>query len=168
MSRSPNPPYALGLVRVSHATQHIFLVPYGLSHQNLVSADWIRLQSETDSMKVDIVWFGMAVNTDFNIVNFPALDRNFVVQLAALCRILSTTEVNRSLFRLPKCSGRPKYLPKPLSLLIPNNHFTSSFDSDGVLEEKVIADFSLFILCPEALSYSASMVAKLVQLSGEE
>lgn len=56
------------------------------------------------------------MSTEFSIVIFPARDKCLVDQLTALCLILSTIEVNRSLFLLPKCSGKPRYFPFPSSL----------------------------------------------------
>lgn len=87
----------------------------------------------------------MAVRTDFSMVSLPALERNLVDRLAARCRILSTTDVNKSLFRLPKCSGRPRYFPDPPSLAMFRHSLASVFVSVGVFDEKVIDDFSLLI-----------------------
>lgn len=146
MSRSPSPPLALGFVRVSQETQHIFPFPSGPSHQNLVSVDCIILHSETGSKKHDMVWLGMAVRADFNIVSFPAFDRNLVVQLAALCPILSTTDVKISFFLLPKCSCRLRYLPKPPSFLIFRIDFAVFFSFlRTFFDENVMADLSRFI-----------------------
>lgn len=71
-------------------------------------------------------YVGIALRTGLSIVSFPALDNHSADQLTAFCRILSTMEVNKSLFLLPKCSGKPRYFPKPLSLLIPRIDLASS------------------------------------------
>lgn len=79
------------------------------------------------------------------MVRRPALERCLVDQLCALCRILSTMEVNKSFLRLPKCSGKPRYFPTPPSLDISRMFFANVFLSAEVLEEKVIEDLVLFI-----------------------
>lgn len=45
----------------------------------------------------------MAVTTGLSIVSLPTLERNLVDLVEALCLTLSTIEVKRSLFLLPKC-----------------------------------------------------------------
>lgn len=50
-------------------------------------------------------YVGIAVNTDFSMSRFPALERNLVEKLEARCLILSTIAVNKSFFLLPKCSA---------------------------------------------------------------
>lgn len=105
----------------------------------------MRLHKLTGSSKQDIEKVGMAVSTDFSIVSFPAFDRNLVDLVDALCLILSTIEVKRSLFLLPKCSGNPRYFPLPPSLAISRQVFISSLVSTGVFVENVMDDLSLFM-----------------------
>ena len=113
ISLSPSPPIALGVVNLSQANQQIFFFSSAPSHQNLVKTDCILLHRLTGSQKQDIVYVGIALSTALSIVSFPALESLLVDQLIAFCLILSTIEVNRSFFFLPKCSGKPKYLPSP-------------------------------------------------------
>ena len=72
--------------------------------------------------------------------------------------------MKRSFFLLPKCSGKPKYFPKPHSLLIPRVNFAASLTAGGVFEEKVIDDFARLILCPEANSYLLRIDTSVAQL----
>lgn len=83
------------------------------------------------------------------MVIFPALERNLEDQLIAFYRIQSTIDVNKSFFLLPKCSGKPKYFPTPPSFVMPIVALNWSLTSRGVLEEKVIDVFVLFIFCPK-------------------
>ena len=88
----------------------------------------------------------MALSTDLSIVSFPARESLFGDQLIAFCRILSTIEVNKSLFLLPKCSSSPRYLPKPPSCVIPSNNFIFSLTSGGDLLKNVVDDLALLII----------------------
>ncbi|KAF8117265.1 hypothetical protein N665_0012s0265 [Sinapis alba] len=83
----------------------------------------------------------MAFRTLFTIINFPAVDKNLLVQLFAFCLILSTIEANKSFFRRPKCSGARL--------------------------EKVIDDFVGLIYWPEADSYLDRMSLRALPLSLE-
>jgi len=94
-------------------------------------------------------YVGIALRTTLSIVSFPAFDNLLADKLTAFCRILSTIEVNKSLFLLPKCFGRPRYLPKPPSFVILNTDLAFSLIAGGVLLEKVIDDLFLLILYPE-------------------
>lgn len=107
MSLKPQPPEALGLVNLSQATQQIFFFSSTPSHQNLVNKYCILLYRLT---KQDIVYVEMALSTDLSIVSFPAWESLFVDQLIALCLILSTIEVNRSLLSAAKMFWKPQIL----------------------------------------------------------
>lgn len=84
---------------------------------------------------------------------------------AVLFLILSTVEVKRSFFLLPKCSGKPRYFPVP-PFYISRISIVASFIGAEVLEEKVIDDLLLFIFCPKASSYSRRMSFSAWQDSG--
>lgn len=88
----------------------------------------------------------MALSTDLSIVSFPAQESLFGDELIAFCRILSTIEVNKSPFLLPKCSRSPRYLPKRPSCVIPSNNFVFSLTSGGDLLENVMDDLALLII----------------------
>lgn len=118
MSLKPKPPFFFCCVSFSHEVQHIFVLSILESHQNRVKADWIRLHKDPVSLKQVIAYVGIDASTLFNITIFPAPERKHVDQLIALWRILSTIPVKRSFFWCPKCSGNPRYLPTPPSLLI--------------------------------------------------
>lgn len=149
------------------ATQHIFLTPSDVSHQNLVRTDCIILHKLAGSSKQDITYVGIAVRTAFSIVNFSALERCLVDQFETLCLMRFTIVVNRSFFLLLKCSGKTKYFPDPFSLSIPKVSFTEFFYIDCFFIENVIEDLSLLIFCPEANSYSFRMPIRVSQLVGE-
>lgn len=51
------------------------------SHLNLVSIDCILLQRQIGSLKHDIVYEGIADNTDLRMICLPANDKNLDVQL---------------------------------------------------------------------------------------
>lgn len=122
ISLNPSPPTSLGRVSISQETQHIFWI-YGLtSHQNRVSTDWICWHSDIGNLKQDIAYVGIVSITALRRIILPAPDKYLDVQLCACCFIMSTIRKNVSFF-LPKCSGKPKYLPITPSLLI----FSSSF-----------------------------------------
>ena len=121
MSRIPSPSLAFGFVNFCQDTQHIFLFSSDVCHQYLVNADCIRLQILTGGWKHDIEYVGMAVRTALRRVSLPALDRNRDDREAALCLIMSTSELKRSRFLLSKCSGNPIYLPVPPSVEIPSS-----------------------------------------------
>lgn len=108
ISLKSSPPCSLGRISLDQAIHAILLLSSQLSHQNLVSADWILLQRETGSWKQDIAWEGTAESTLLSIVIFPAVDRNLLDQPFAFCFILSTMDEKRSRFDLPKCSGSPR------------------------------------------------------------
>ena len=95
----------------------------------------------------------MGESTLRSIVIFPAEDRCRFDQLFAFCWIRSTIDVNKSRFFLPNSSGRPTYLPVPPSFWILKVSLIVCFREAGVHREKVIADFSGLINCPEAASY---------------
>lgn len=88
---------------------------------------------------------GMAVSTVLRRTNFPALERYLEDQLWARYRILSVAKM--SLFFRSKCSGRPRYFPKPPSFKISSAARTLDFTSDLVLAEKVVEDFALLMHC---------------------
>lgn len=69
--------------------------------------------------------------------------------------------LNISFFLLPKCSGRPKYFPTPLSLGIDKSFFILSFVSYGAFSENVIANFIPLIFYPEAASYFFRMCKRV-------
>ena len=146
ISLKPSTPIAFAHVKRSHDTQQIFLLPSEPPHQNLVNTDCILLQRLIGIWKQLIMYLGIAVRTAFSRVNFSALLRKHVDQLIDLWRIWSTIEVNRSLFLLPKCSGRPRYLPRPHTLLL--YWFLSFFllqtwPPVGLLKKKVMKDLIL-------------------------
>ena len=85
-----------------------------MSHQYLVNTDCIRLQILTGSWKQDIEYVGMAVRTALRRVSLPALERKRDDREAALCLILSTSEVKRSRFRLIS-----QFLPQQKFLVAP-------------------------------------------------
>lgn len=93
-----------------------------------------------------MVYVVIAARTALSNVSFPARLRNRVDQLRDLWRMRSTIEVNKSLFLFPKCSGSPRYLPSPPSLLIPKIVFAVALTSSGVFEEKVTEEFSFIYL----------------------
>ena len=129
----------------SHETQAILRTPSLLSHQKLVNADWIFFVRDLGSLKQVIAWEGMGVRALRSIVIFPAVDRNLLDHPTAFILILSTIDVKRSLFLLPKCSGSPKYLPTLPSLCIDKIPFITSLSSVGVFLEKEMEDLSTFI-----------------------
>lgn len=90
ISRTPRPPTPLGVVILSHATQHIFLWSGEASHQNLVSTVWILLHKLTGNSKHVIAKEGTAVSTAFNMTSLPALESCRDAQLTAFCLIRST------------------------------------------------------------------------------
>lgn len=55
ISLKPRPPTFFEFVSFDQAIQHIFCFSADESHQNLVRADWMRLQKEPGSLKQDIV-----------------------------------------------------------------------------------------------------------------
>lgn len=116
MPINPRPPSSLDLIIVFQDTHDIFLSSGLASHQKRVKTDWILLQRETGSLKQLILWLGIDERTLLRSVSFPAADNCLEDQLMALCRILSTMPVKVSLFFLPTCSGRPRYLPVPPSV----------------------------------------------------
>ncbi|KAF8045218.1 hypothetical protein N665_5389s0001, partial [Sinapis alba] len=77
--------------------------------------------------------------TLFSITNFPAVDKKFVDHPFTFCEILSTIKVNKSRFRLPKCSG--------------------------VFREKVMEDLVRLISWPDASSYLLRITIKVLQQS---
>lgn len=83
--------------------------------------------------------------TALSRVSLPALDRNQDDLEAALCLILSISEVKRSLLLLLKCSGNPMYFPVPPTSVILCGSFTIAFLSSGVFEEKKINEFPLLV-----------------------
>lgn len=98
-------------------------------------------------------YVGIAVSTDFSIVILPALERKREVQLLAFRLIMSSIEVNMSLFSLPKCSDNLKYFPTPQSkneskitkfhhykLLTANDIFRDSS------HDKILDKFLLFLI----------------------
>ena len=87
----------------------------------------------------------MAVRTGLSIMSLPALERNLDDLVEALCLILSTMVVNKSLFLLAKCLGRPRYFSDPPSFIISSVSFTMILVSSGFFDEKVIDDLSLLI-----------------------
>ena len=87
----------------------------------------------------------IAESTDWIITALPAVDRNCVDQFRAHCFILSTMDEKRSFFFLPKCSGKPRYLPTPPSFSMPRSSFTLFRVSTGVLLENEMEDFSVLI-----------------------
>ena len=97
------------------------------------------------------------------MIILPAVERNLEDQLQARYRILSTTRAKRSFFFLPNNLGRPKYFSKPPSFYIPNWLFTRSFVAVGVFAEKMIADFCVLIICPNANSYFFNISNKATQ-----
>ncbi|CAN6997703.1 unnamed protein product [Brassica oleracea var. botrytis] len=99
------------------------------------------------------------------MTSLPAAERNLLVHLLAFCLIRSTIKEKRSLLRLPKCSGKPKYFPTPLSLWICSTSLSIVFSDTGAFREKVIADLSLFIDCPDACSYLLKLDLRAAQFS---
>lgn len=74
ISMNPNPPSLKDFVILLHATQHIFFFSAFVSHQNLVSADWILLHRLFGILKQDMVYEGIAERTDLSMVSFPAVE----------------------------------------------------------------------------------------------
>lgn len=166
MSLKPSPPLLFGWVSRFHGTQHIFFLSGFESHHNLVNADCILLQRETRILKQDMVYAGMDDRTDWSIVSFPALERSFVDQLAALCFIRSTMRLKRSFFFWPSNSSKPRYLHSPPSFWIPKALFTLSLTSWDVFDENVIADLLQLIVWPEAMAYLSIIAFRSAQLAG--
>lgn len=81
---------------------------------------------------------GIAERMAWSIVAVPAVERKRVNQLIECCFILSTIEEKMSDFFRSKCSGSPRYLPTPLSLMMPKASLTLVLTSGGVFEENVI------------------------------
>lgn len=158
-SQNPRPPAPLGKVSLSHDIQYIFLNSGFMSHQNLVKTLWICLQRDLGSLKQDIAYVGIDPNTAFKSTIFPAPDRYLTVHPFTRCLMRSTIEAKMSLFFLPKCSGKPRYLPIPPSFKMLRSSFTRILHSWLVLEEKVIADFYWFIHWPDAASYGVKQLA---------
>lgn len=102
-------------------------------------------------------WDGIADSTLFNITIFPAAERCRVDQLLAFSLIRSTIDAKRSRLRRPKCSGNPKYLPTPPSFSISKTSLTANFREAGVFLEKVMADFCVLIVWPDASWYRVKM-----------
>lgn len=129
-----------------------------------LKTDCIRLHRDVGNLKQDIEWVGIAERTDLSITILPADDKYRVDHPLAFCRILSTVEVKRSFFLLPKGSGNPRYFPTPPSFCISSSLFTLSFKLLGAFREKVMAGFCLFIICPDACSYSFNISFSLLML----
>lgn len=106
--------------------------------------------------------------TAFSNVCLPVVDKKRLDQSKAFCRVLSTIEVKISIFFLPKCSGRPRYFPILPTLSILSISLARALDYGGVLEEKVMADFSALITWPEARLYLDKMAIRAEQLVGFE
>lgn len=107
-SLNPKPPMSFGCIIFSHKTHAIFFCPSWSSYQNIVTADWIRLQKETGNLKQLIACDGMGESILLIIVIFPSFDKNLFNQLLPFFLILPPMEVKRSLFLLPNCSGKPR------------------------------------------------------------
>jgi len=161
-SLKPKPPANFAFIRVFQKTQHIFFFSIESSHQNLVKADWILLYNDPVSLKHDIVYAGIDARTDFNMMTFPAAERNLEDQLHARCLIRSTIMLNKSFFFRPNNSCNPRYLPEPPSFGIPICILTLSFSVACVFAEKVTADFCELIFWPEATSYLCRMSSNAV------
>lgn len=101
----------------------------------------MRLQSDTVILKHDIAYIGIIKSTDLGRVSLPAVERNRFDHPKAFYLIRSTMDVNKSRLRRPKCSGRPRYLPMPPSLLIFRILLAIFRVLLGVFDEKDISNF---------------------------
>ncbi|CAN6937254.1 unnamed protein product [Brassica oleracea] len=72
-----------------------------------VRADCIILHKPTGNRLQVVAKLGTAVRTALSMTILPAEEMNLVDQLTAFTTILSIIDAKRSLFFLPKCSGRP-------------------------------------------------------------
>lgn len=155
-SRNPIPPSIFVRQRRAHYIQGIHFECLD-PHQNLRMIFSASSRIVCGSLKHDIIYVGMACNTDLIRISLPAIERCFSFHPLTRDHSLSFKYVNTSTFDLPFCAGNARYCSNWGTTWNGKICVIAAATSGLIFGLNTIVHFSMFIICHETAAYLFKM-----------